>query len=322
MASFKRSEAALRRIMDRQWKNKWGADYEATICATPKEAPGCSQATILYPQKLGGRAFHALSNNEKWASLFALYNPDVWEIHEQKVLYPQPRAHFLYGHHMAAGIQFKPIKGTLDVCERMGAVDKHAKCRVQLDGEESYAPFPYVGDLLLFMKDRDGVYCVNWTIKDKFESFRRRGPNSFKPPSDEDDMNAIRRHAMEEIYYEDLGVPTRQIVGRQVDLQLRANLNDLFLSHAIKIDLPDEVQQSIVRILKGEVGGSTPVYVLIRDMAARINVEPIVVKNVLIQAIWNRKIRVDMYRPILMDRPLRPEVKDPLVDYQDWFVRG
>ncbi|WP_205734188.1 hypothetical protein [Acidovorax kalamii] len=45
-------------------------------------------------------------------------------------------------------------------------------------------------------------------------------------------------------------------------------------------------------------------------------------KNVLEQGIWNRSIRVDLFEPVLLDRPLKREREDPVFVYGDWFSRG
>jgi hypothetical protein len=39
------------------------------------------------------------------------------------------------------------------------------------------------------------------------------------------------------------------------------------------------------------------------------------------QGIWRRELRVDLFRPVLADKPLRREVTDVLVKYADWFAR-
>jgi len=43
--------------------------------------------------------------------------------------------------------------------------------------------------------------------------------------------------------------------------------------------------------------------------------------KILYAAIWSREVRVDLYRPVLPDKPLRRERSDVLVDYSHWFAR-
>lgn len=322
MAIARISEARLRLIMKRQWKQAWGQDYVPAIWATPREAPGLSTATILHPEKLGGRPFHTLSRNETWVSLLALYHPCVWDIHEQRALFPQPRPHFLYGHPLAGGEPFPPFRGTLSVAERMGILPRHPKCRVQVEGGcAEHAPFPYIGDLLVFLSDEDGPYLINLTVKDKMESFRRRGPRPGKPAAGDDEIHAVQRHALERTYYEDAGIPTRQVVGRAIDQELRANLHDLFLSHAEPVPLSRAVQATLYQYFQDHVGSTTRADLLVRNAAQQLGVDAIVIRNVLMQGVWSRQIRVDLFRPFLIDRPLRPETDDPIAVYRDWLAR-
>lgn len=323
MANAKISEARLRLIMKRQWAPAWGADYIPAQWATPREAPGLSSATILRPLKLGGRAFHTLSQNETWVALLSLYQPNVWDIHEQRVLFPQPTPHFLKGHPRTQGVEFDGLQGTLSVAERMGVLKRHPKCRIRLSSDEAaYAPFPYLGDLLLFLEDEGGPYVINFTVKDKFESFRRRGPKPGRPEMKEDDPYVISRHALEVMYYKDAGIPTRQVVGKMIDQELRSNLHYLFLFHGEPTKVTDADKYRIWEFFQSEVGSGRTAYSLVKNVASHMSLNPHDVKSLLLQGIWNRRVQVDLFKPVLMDRPLRPMVEDPVDVYKSWFSRG
>jgi hypothetical protein len=323
MANAKISEARLRLIMKRQWAQAWGSDYIPSQWATPAEAPGLSTATIMRPRKLGGRAFHTLSQNETWVALLALFHPDVWDIHEQRVLYPQPTPHFLQGHPSCQGLKFDGFQGTLAVAERMGVLNRHPKCRIRTpEGEFIYAPFPYLGDLLVFVEDEDGPYALNLTIKDKLESFRRRGPKPGRPDLKKDDLNVINRHQLELNYYQDAGISTRQVVGKDIDLELRSNLQYLFQFHSESTNIPEAVQKKLWDFFQSEVGTSKTAHSLVKSVAEQMLLDPLKVRTVLLQAIWNRRVKVDLFRPVLMDRALRPMLEDPVDVYKSWFIRG
>lgn len=282
-----------------------------------------STASVLRPQKLGGRPFHTLSQNETWVALLALYHPNVWDIHEQRVLLPMPSPHPLQGHPRALGKNFKPYRGTLEVAQKMGMLSKHPKCRVTLnDGSVAFAPFPYLGDLLLFMQDADGAFVVNHNIKDKRESFRRRGPKPGKPDTYTEHIGTVNRHALETCYYEDAGIPTRQVVGREIDLDLRINLNELFLSHAEHTGLSDTTAFGLLQMFRANVGSKKDAYIVIQEASETFKLNLSKVRTVLMQSIWHRQIQVDLFKPLLMDRPLKPMVDDPLQVYKDWFARG
>ncbi len=322
MAINRINEARLRLIQKRQLQDAWGKDYIAAIWATPGEAPSISTPSILHPAKLGGRPMHTLSRPETWTALLALYHPKVWDVHEQRMLFPGPRPHFLDGHARTVGQTFQPFRGTLAVAQEMGRLSKHPKCRVGEIGSQVWAPFPYIGDLLLFTQDDVGPYVINWSVKDKEEDFRRRGPQSGKPRLDDDDPSALHRHALESTYYRDAGIPTRQVAGRNVDSTLRANLRRLFLSSAETVPLSPVVCSKLWLHFAQSVGCSTPAFKLIREAAQHLSVDVDVIKLVLEHGVWNRQIRVDLFAPVLLDRPLKPQRADPLDVYVDWFSRG
>lgn len=324
MANPKKNEARLRLIKVRQWQDKWGKDYDPAIHANPEEAPSISEFTVLTSAKLGGRCIHTLSKSETWLSIFALFNPSLWELQEQRILYPTPRVHFLHGHPRARGQKFLPLKGTLDVAERMGTLDQHPVCKIKVEKEGCArlidAPFPYIGDLLLFLADRMGVYVVNWNVKDKVDSFSLSRPRKGKPQTP-NNQGAKNRNALEAIYYQDGGIPTREIAGVQLDFELRCNLRDLFGGHLHRIKIPSELQPEIENVFLNAMGTRLPADKLCKELALkyRLNTEDLV--HFLYQCIWHRKVRIDLFSRFLMDKPLRPEVQDPLGVYSDWFAR-
>lgn len=322
MAISKIDEARLRLIQKRQFKDAWGKDYQAAIWATPKEAPGISTGTILHPDKLGGRPMHTLSRSETWAALLALYHPDVWDIHEQKMLSPGPRPHFLDGHARTLGQVFKPLRGTLAVSEEMGRLSRHPKCRVRLDGQIAWAPFPYLGDMLIFMERHGKSFGVNWSIKDKSDDFRRRGPRPGKPRTNEVELSAVQRHALEATYYQDAGIPTYQVAGQQIDFNLRANLYQLFLSHAEPRTVSEQFFQELCSHFNQVVGTNIPAYRAFQQASLDQGLQVADIKNLVEQGIWLRRIQVDLFQPLLWDRPLKRQLRDPLVVYQEWFRGG
>lgn len=327
MANARISESRLRTIRERQCKDKWGPDYQAAIRADPTEAPGLSTGSILRPSKLGGREFHTLSRPETWAALLALYNPAVWDVHEQRILNPTPRAHFLFGHERARGLSYPSIRGTVEVADSMGILQKHPKVRIRAGDDPTkwqYAPYPYVGDLLLFMQDGQGCYVVNWTVKDKFKSFRRRGPQTQigKPRLDEDDEGAIARHELEDRYYMDANIRTQKVAGQAIDFQLRCNLADLFAADSWSVSVPIELLLLLFQYFSDHIGSEMLANQVVRAAAIKFKTTNEIALTVLRQGIWRRKIRVDLFRPFLMDKPLWPEVTDALAYYSKWFTRG
>ncbi len=325
MALIRANEASLKRISERQWHDRWGQKYTASIFADPKEAPGISTGTILTPDLVGRRNFHTLSRNETWAALLALHHPNIWELWEQKILYPAPRTHFLFGHERAIGQTFNRFEGTIDVADRLGILKKHPKVLVKNGSDPQFwqsAPFFYIGDLLLFLHDEEGPYLLNWPVKDKYKDFRRKGPHRFgKLRPDADDPGAIERNLLEETYYLDAGIRTQQIAGEAIDFNVRCNLYELFLDHAVEVDVEIETRNQIIAMYREAIGTQVVAYKVAKEAARKYRLSD---RNALIlmnQGIWQRELRVDLFRPILNDRPLRSEVKDVFEIYSHWFKR-
>ncbi|GAB1424143.1 hypothetical protein MASR2M16_13770 [Thauera terpenica] len=326
MAQLKRNEETYRRIFNRQWQDRWHSDYDAAMHATPHEAPSASRPSILRPGKLGGRAFHTLSQTETWSALLALYNPNVWDVHEQRILYPTPRANFLANHPRSRGISFKPFAGTLDVADRLGLLSKHPKFRVcgddSPDGMPVTLPFFYLGDLLIFIEDKLGVYAVNWNIKGTEQGFRTRLPYQFKAaPDPRNDSAVINRHLIEENYYLDAGIRTQRITKDRFHFDLRCNLFELFLDHSLEIKINQEERLRAYEFFNEAIGASVLANSVCREVSARYNLTLRDAIALLRQGVWLRKIRVDLFRPFLMNKPLYREREDPLVHYASWFKR-
>jgi hypothetical protein len=325
MAYPHKTEARLRTLRDRQWKDRWGQDYVASTWASPQEAPGWCFASVLRPQKLGGREFHTLSRPERYAAFLALHNNRLWDLHEQRVLFPEPRAHFLFGHPRAAGSSLSPIAGTVDVASRMGLLSLHPRIYVKSGdemGSRMVVPFPFIGDLLLYLDDAAGAYPLNWKITDKLNDFRRRGRRpARKSREDTEDISQSARLLIEKTYYLDAGIRTQEVAGADIDFDLRCNLWDLFLEQRQTVDVPVDLKVEISAMLRAGVGSGVVAYEIARDVAARFGIADRVAVTILKQGIWNREIRVDLFRPVLMDKPLRPEVCDVFDRYREWFRR-
>lgn len=323
MAQFKRTEARLREIKRRQWDQRWGANYIAAMFADATEAPGISTGSVVHPPKLGMRAFHVMSESEFFLALLALYHPNCWEVHEQFIMFPKLREHPLQNHPRALGQRFKPFAGTLDVFDRLGLA-RHQSVRVStaLGGLKQKMPFPYLGDLRLFMSDAAGVYCLNWPVKAKFADFRRRGPRAKpRPLNDPDDPASVTRQEFERVYHDDAEIRTQPVARDQLDTEVRLNLRNTFLDEARPIDVLQVQRLDALSIARQHIGRDVPMCVVARRIAAATKMTADDAIALIHQAIWRRELRVDLFRPVLTSKPLRPEVRDVLTVYGHWFAR-
>lgn len=324
MAQTKITWERLLQVQERQRHDRWSPDYVAGIFADPREAPGISTATILRPAKLGGRELHTLSFNETCTALLALYNPGCFEVFDQRSLSPTPRPHLLQGHPKADGRKLTPFKGTLDVTERLGRLAKHPKVLGRIgDRQENWpwVPFPYFADLTLCLEDEHGPYVVDWPVKDKEDDFRRRGPGKGRSRPDEDDPAVVARTNLQEIYNADAGIRTHQVVGRSIDFHVRCNLREMFLDESYRTTIHAVARLDLIHELNASVGVDIPAYITARRLANSFKIQPREVVAIIKQGIWSRQIRVDLFQPVLMDKPLRQETQDVLSRYADWFKR-
>lgn len=325
MAQFYKNEARLRLIRKRQWQDRWGSDYIPAQMATPREAPGIATGTILRPEKLGEREFHLLSESETRAALLALYHPRCWDIHEQRILYPGPRPHFLFGHPRSRGAAYAPFRGTLEVCEELGCLPRHPRLWLKPKPgttNRTVVPFPFIGDLLLFLDDAQGSYAVNWTIKHRLSDFRRPMPRRAPRTLDAgDDESAVQRHQIEALYYADAGIRTQQVAGADIDQEVFWNLRDLFLDTTFPLTLDESRRHAAIHLARDAVGRDVPLYIVADDIVRETGVERRDAIAVIRQAIWKRRLRINLFVPILSDRPLRAEEEDVLERYAGWFKR-
>jgi hypothetical protein len=315
-------------ILKRQAEPRWGSDYIPSILATPQEAPSISHACTLNSSKLG-REVHCLSLPEMAVALLALYDPDVVDLQEQRMLAPWPTPHPLFGFPGLHQVHLPPIRGMIDVADRMGYLSMLPRVKIEnpdTPGSLDTQIFPYIGDLLLFRRrpGNDGLYCVNWSIKDQEMAFRVTTVRQTgkQKPSRDSLLNILPRHEMEEAYYRDAGIRTVRIAGEQVDAHVVANLKQLFLNHGTQLPIGQDQQRRILKKFMIATDLGIPPLEVAQDLCARGDVNPHACRTVLYQAIWRRELRVDLFRPVLFNQPLRPEQRDVLDVYANWFKEG
>ncbi|MFM0356537.1 hypothetical protein PQR12_23840 [Paraburkholderia nemoris] len=314
----------LRTILKRQTNPGWGSDYEPAIRAVRGEAPNSSHAFTLSASKVPGRSIHLLSQQESFAAFLGLYHPNVVGLQEQRALMPDMRPHPLHNFPGIIAGTLSPLKGMIDVAQRLGYLKVLRRVwalDAECEGGRRELVFPYVGDLLWAMRAADGrTYCVNWSVKDSEIAFKRplqteRSIRSREPLS----TAVLPRHEMECTYYADAGIRTILLAATGIDEDLRSNLRHLFAHHNRIIRLPDDEQEKLLTRFRHCLDTGVPPSELIVRLtgAGKYSLEDC--KNVLFQGIWFRRLRVDLFRPILINRPLMHETQDVVVRYADWF---
>lgn len=315
----------LKTIYKRQNMQLWGAEYIPCILATPQEAPAISRAAILNSAKMG-REIHVLSTPELKVAILALYHPNLLEIHEQRMLSTTPRLHPLSGFQGCSGVGLPPIRGVIDVAKRLGCVHLLPRVKIQNIADPENAKiviFPYVGDFLFFMRGEDGApYCVNCSVKDTDDDFKRNGPSFGKKPSLTEKAEVVlARHQIEEDYYQDAEIRTVRAASDQIHPHVAANLTQAFGYHSRHLEISSDQQFEILQKFRAALETGVPPLEVILLLAGSGRVSSHDCRTIFYQAIWNRELRVDLFKPVLIDHPLRPERKDVLAEYHEWFRR-
>ncbi|PPD00230.1 MAG: hypothetical protein CTY35_02975 [Methylotenera sp.] len=317
------SPSRLKLIYQRQSRPPWDETYIPGILATPQEAPSISRAFILTPSKLQGRETHLLSTAERNAALLGLYHPDVIDLQEQRMLSPEPTVHPLWTMLEASRIHLPSLHGIIDVADRLGFLNMLPRLKVKnpkSPKETLTVVFPWFGDLLWAIKKSDGsVFCVNWTIKDKLIDFTKPGPRHDEKLNLTSNSNILARHDIERTYYLDADIPTFRIAGEDIDRNVVANLRQLFIYHRRPIELSRDQQAEIYEKYVSAFEAGIPTGEVISHFVMRGRYSAEQCKTVFYQAIWERRLRVDLFQPILINRPINPETIDVITHYQHWF---
>lgn len=317
----------LERILSRQGDDqKWGADYQpASLLGT--EQPSISRPAGLVAAKLDGREVIGQSRGERSPLLVALHHPGCFEVHEQKKLSPVPCVHPLWGHPKAIALNLPTLRGTVEVADSLGCLSRHPKVWNPSvnNGLGGWVPVPFVGDILLFLEDADGPYCVNWTVKQRDSDFFNRSIR--KKPLEKNalpEKREIQRHEIEEVYYKDGFIPTYRVTKWIFDKELSINLLNLFYLHD-----RDWLEQrawdvflEVVDFVAERIDGRLTLHELTLCAAKHFNLDAYDVKTVIYQAVWERRLRVDLFRKLMADEPLFRERVDVFDVYAHLFKRA
>lgn len=309
-------------IMSRQGRFEWGQNYVPSTMALPREAPRMSRVCRLRSRKLN-RTLNLLSGPEKLFAQLALYHPALFELHEQKMLWPVNAGHSLRGHPLMKGAFLSPLRGTVDIAREIGF--KHHEIVLEdASGGRRKIPFPYQGDLLLYLlNSRGSPFAINWTVKDQSLDFRERRSSSPKTPVQQkkDREHAQLRLELERRYYASSGIRTVEVSRDQVSPTVQANLDLLFGMHDLDLSLEPALLEDFSRAVSDAVQTGEPVVYVAIEHSARWGFRDQFIARIY-QDIWDRKILVDFNEAILIDRPLITGGCDLLQEFASFFEEG
>lgn len=311
----------VKTIYQRQKEPAWDYTYQPSIQATPKEAPSVSKASLLFNHKLS-RRIHLLSGAELKLCIFAFFNHEVVGIQEQRLLTPTDSLHPLWTHPDADRATLKPLKGILKIAEEMGIskIIKTIKVKNK-SGVEILLPIPFIGDFLLAIKNAEKISCINWTIKSNQADFSKRELYQYDQFSrKKTNEKIIARFELERRHYESARIPTYFVSEDQFDKHLLNNLRHLYSYHHRGENETQPLDRAeLFHHFHGAFLNGIPPIEVIRRFHIKNRFTPEESKSVLYNAIWRKQINVDLFQPVLIDRPLKPAKLDPLIVYKHFF---
>ncbi len=320
--SSRLASSLLKRARERQSPPARSPRYQPLIKATRAEAPASSRPTLLYSTKLQ-RHVHLLSTPELTMGALALYHPDLFELQEQRAMHPIPTSHPLDGFLEAGGISLSPLLGTLHAAERIGCLELHAVGTIDLTGgARIHVPLPYSSDLVLFMQDSEGPYCIVWSIKQSTGDHGRPWPGDLRAITDKSANKRTQfRDRLEEAYYQSAHIPLKRIAASQIEERLAANLISLAKSsgqETVPIDMEGELLRRLVDVLDSQI---TPLQVC-EQFAKEKGIDASLCHSTYRRMIWQRQLSVDLFDSVTIDEPKRSQTVDPLQAYAEFFRRG
>lgn len=291
-------------FFDRQGGFEWGDTYEPAIQAWPREAPRGSRISRMNSRLLN-RTVHLLSRTERVLAQLALMNPNLIDLHEQKLLSVGPCMHPLYGHPLSKGEELPHLRGTVCIAEAIGY--KHFQI-VSLDenGDKAYYFYPYLGDLLLYLKDEDGrPYAVNWNIKLTAADFSERKRDKLKTREQKlkDEKSEELRHFLEDEYYRDGGIRTLKLSLADISNVIIANLDQVYGAHDRKLTLEQALLKDYEFSLIEALQQGTPLGLVAAKYSKKWGARDQFICAIY-QSIYKSNLKVNFEQPIHIDKCL------------------
>lgn len=317
----------FREILRRQDPPAFGKDYEPSIKALTAEAPPGSNNGRIWSEVIQ-REIHFLSRPEELVVPILLYCPLLFDLQEQRMLPFLPAQHPLEGHPRAARMLLPSFRGTLEITEELGAIHIHPVVSTAkrdsrpLDIDVDQVPGCWIGDFLMFLEDEVGPYNVNINVK--------KTQSDFDLPEIEGKSGASKNRARfrqkirqdtEEILYRDVGIRTVRVAANQLNKIMVNNLLHLATLQRRRSGLTAEQESDVIAGFRETLEFGDPPLKFAHHLRVHEKIPIEDAQTVFYRAIFQRKLRVDLYEPILFDHPLNPESKDVLSEYQHWFRR-
>lgn len=301
-----------RRFKLRQIDVRFGPNYLAATAHG--EARGAIGGAGQVPSQLG-RWINAQSWPEKVAAALALYS-GVFELHDQPLYWPEGRLHPLAYHDKYSHLPWPATDGTFALAHELGLGRWHPRVwDASAPPSGAWHIGSWVSDYWLYAKDAsDRPYLLIWEVKDKPQSHGVPGGGHHRRMKPKAIEGTKARNTVCAAYAEQLGTRIVEFSSSDVPEQLQKTLVSLCRAQVADVDLPDTMVADLVAAFQECVGMDIPV----NQVATKIvqtGAQFAMAKNLLDIAVWQRRVRVDLYQPLLWNRPLLPERSDVLDDF-------
>lgn len=318
----KRMKSLVERYKVRQGVPRIGAEYQPAIQAVKGEAPSLGRCARIFVPRYD-RAIHTLSAAETAAVTVAAAHPRIRDILEQRCLPPLPDINPIALYPEMRGHRLPGLPGTLAVAEQCGLLAFHPSL-LDDDGDElSHVPLPLVGDILLILRDEDGLYGVNWTIKlDESGFLERQNRRPLRRQSLVSQQKAEARLRIETECYAQAGIPTRRITGITFDKVFVANLrmSMAWLSRPTRLTLVS--QNEMIRCYRGIIDTKYTPLDLLEELMHRFDCSRQDCLTVFYQAVWYRQLQINLFRAVLFDAPMQSAKEEWYAKYAKFFSRS
>lgn len=296
------NEVSFKRILKRQSVARWGDEYDPAIHATKHEAPNISRPHMF---KWRNRTVHCLSTPEYQMAILALWLPGLFEFHEQRMLPLDRRPHPLSEYPDYSEMSWPSTRGTVAIAADFGF--RHPSIYVRMSDAKVPVPYPYVGDLLVYLKWDRQPYMVNWNIKASEDGFVSSPDNSVpKNPGYQKEKMWIRREIERELY-RDWGIRTEEVAITSLP---RWPIQNLIKCHGYLPQVPHDKGDLFFEIFKcytRAIEEGECIKHFVGRVCRNYKLTDVQGLSILYFFIWVKWIQVDLYSPIHHNEPLRPE---------------
>jgi hypothetical protein len=319
------TEARLAEILRRQDPPTFGPGYEPAIKPTREEAPSRSRPAPVWVDKLG-RDVSTLSWPERAVLAIIIYCClKLFDLQEQRMLPFLPGVHPLHGHPLAAGMNLKPTRGTLQITSDLGFLRFHPVVNTwDKDGApKEQVPGCWIGDYLVFVADDHGPFCVNINVKSTRSAFEFPQIDvNLKSDPKRAAIKEKARHESERVLYSDCEIPTIEVAADELPQILVANLLQLMGWQKRQTTLSADQVALVLDAFNAGLEQEASAIDVIAATELSHGLPAYQQKIVLHQAIFVRKLRVDLFEShFFIDHPMRAETQDAVEVFAHWFRR-